>query len=568
MTKAIYNARVYIERGVFCQALRIDDGRITRTGSNADILDGLPAGAEKIDAAAINPLGAGCLVIPAFHDSHLHLRGLGQRAGMIDGAGSASVEEVIRRGRSLVEGLKKSGQLRQNETWVQGAGVNPDLFSGEKRDLNREDMDKVSTEYPVVISRHCGHTIYCNSLALKMAGLGESAPDVEGGTIEKDADGRPTGVLRENAAALVRGTIPQPSKAEITACLKRGMAKALSLGITAVGSNDTQGPDFDRTLEAYRDIYESGGPHIRVTMQCGVSGREDILDSYLQRGFITGKTFWANPPGENLQGENDPGDVFLKMGPLKLFEDGTLGGRTAWMRQPYHDKPVFRGFPVMDGGFLDALTQKAAAGGMQVAVHAIGDAGVEAVLKAFGKVTGPGHNPLRHGVIHCQITDRGLLEKMARNNILALVQPIFLADDMCVLENRVGPELASSSYAWGSMEKLGIPASYGTDAPVSDFNPLLGISWAVRRQNPADGFPKGGFYPAERVDVSAAVDAYTAGAAWASFDENRQGRIKAGYLADLAFIDRDIFSIPPEEIHLARVVRTMVGGGLAAAKPD
>ncbi|GHV91780.1 amidohydrolase [Spirochaetia bacterium] len=568
MTKAIYNARVYIERGVFCQALRIDDGRITRTGSNADILDGLPAGAEKIDAAAINPLGAGCLVIPAFHDSHLHLRGLGQRTGMIDGAGSASVEEVIRRGQSLVEGLKKSGQLRQNETWVQGAGVNPDLFSGEKRDLNREDMDKVSTEYPVVISRHCGHTIYCNSLALKMAGIGESAPDVEGGTIEKDADGRPTGVLRENAAALVRGTIPQPSKAEITACLKRGMAKALSLGITAVGSNDTQGLDFDRTLEAYRDIYESEGPHIRVSMQCGVSGREDILDSYLQRGFITGKTLWANPPGGNSQGENDPGDVFLKMGPLKLFEDGTLGGRTAWMRQPYHDKPETRGFPVMDGDFLDALTQKAAAGGMQVVVHAIGDAGVEAVLKTFGKVTGPGHNPLRHGVIHCQITDRGLLEKMARNNILALVQPIFLADDMYVLENRVGPELASSSYAWGSMEKLGIPASYGTDAPVSDFNPLLGISWAVRRQNPADGFPKGGFYPAERVDVSAAVDAYTAGAAWASFDENRLGRIKAGYLADLAFIDRDIFSIPPEDIHLARVVRTMVGGALAAAKPD
>ncbi|GHU15536.1 amidohydrolase [Spirochaetia bacterium] len=552
MTTAIYNARIYLRRGVFCQALRIDGGRITRTGSNADVLDGLPAGAEKIDAA-------GCLVLPAFHDSHLHLWGIGQRAGMIAGAGAVSVEEVIRRGQDLVESLKKSGQLKQG-TYIQGAGVNPDLFSGEKRDLTREDMDKISAEYPVIISRHCGHTVYCNSLALKMAGIGESAPDVAGGTIEKDADGRPTGVLRENANALVRKPIPPPSKDEIAACLKRGMAQALSLGVTAVGSNDAQGSNFDEILEIYRGIYESEGPHIRVNMQCGISGREDILDAYLRRGLITGKTLWAGPLGENPQG-----NVFLKMGPLKLFADGTLGGQTAWMRQPYRDKPETRGFPTLDGALLDILTQKAAAAGCQVVVHAIGDAGVEAVLTAFEKVTGPGHNPLRHGVIHCQITDQGLLEKMARNRILALVQPIFLADDMYVLESRVGAELASSSYAWGSMDALGIPVGYGTDAPVSDFNPLLGISWAALRQDPATGYPAGGFYPKEKVDVYTAVDAYTAGSAWASFDENRMGRIAPGYLADLAFIDGtegsgDIFSIPPEEIPRVRVVRTMVAG--------
>ncbi|GHV51152.1 amidohydrolase [Spirochaetia bacterium] len=546
MTKVIYNARIYIKRGVFCQALRIDDGRITRTGSNAEVLETAPVGVEKIDAV-------GCLVIPAFHDSHLHLRGIGQRAGMINGAGSASLEEVIRRGQNLIESLKKTGQLKPG-TYVRGAGVNPDLFHGEKRDMTREDLDKMSAEYPVIISRHCGHTIYCNSLALKMAGLGESAPDVEGGAIEKDAKGRPTGVLRENANALARKPIPPPTKAENTACLGRGMAQALSLGITAVGSNDTQGSDFDETLEIYRGIYESEGPHIRVSMQCGISGRMDLLDGYLRRGLITGKTLWASPQ------EKPQENVFLKMGPIKLFEDGTLGGRTAWMRQPYRDKPETRGFPTLDGALLDTLTQKAAAGGLQVMVHAIGDAGIEAVVSTFGKVTGPGQNPLRHGVVHCQITDRGLLEKMARNRILALVQPIFLADDMQVLENRVGPELASSSYAWGSMDTLGIPASYGTDAPVSDFNPLLGISWAVRRQSPAEGFPKGGFYPAEKVDVYTAVDAYTSGSAWASFDENRLGRIAPGFLADLAFIDRDIFSIPQEEIYQARVIRTVLAG--------
>ncbi|GHU68817.1 hypothetical protein FACS189450_00460 [Spirochaetia bacterium] len=241
------------------------------------------------------------------------------------------------------------------------------------------------------------------------------------------------------------------------------------------------------------------------------------------------------------------------------------GGQTAWLRQPYRDKPKTSGFPTLDGALLDILTQKAATGGMQVVVHAIGDAGVEAVLTAFGKVTGPGHNPLRHGVIHCQITDQCLLERMARNRILALVQPVFLADDMYVLESRVGAELASSSYAWGSMDALGIPVGYGTDAPVSDFNPLLGISWAALRQDPATGYPAGGFYPKEKVDVYTAVDAYTIGSAWASFDENRLGRIAPGYLADLAFINGtegsgDIFSIPPEEIYRAQVVRTMVAG--------
>jgi predicted amidohydrolase YtcJ len=193
-------------------------------------------------------------------------------------------------------------------------------------------------------------------------------------------------------------------------------------------------------------------------------------------------------------------------------------------------------------------------------VHAIGDAGIEAVIAAFEKVTGAAHNPFRHGIIHCQVTGRDLLERMARNSILALVQPIFLADDMYVLDKRVGPELASTSYAWGTMERLGIPVSYGTDAPVSALNPLLGLAWAVRRQNPGDGFPPGGYYPGERVNLYAALDAYTVGSAFSSFDEIRLGRIRPGFLADLVFLDRDIFSIPVEEIHEVKVTKTLLAG--------
>jgi predicted amidohydrolase YtcJ len=350
------------------------------------------------------------------------------------------------------------------------------------------------------------------------------------------------------------------------------MAGALSLGITAMGTNDSQGPNYDEVLGVYRSIYtdseagagskagadsESGGKGgpdrkcLRVSMQCGVSADEAYLDSLKERGALPGTTLWESP---------DRG-IFLRMGPVKLFMDGTLGGQTAWMTEPYRDKPETRGFAVLEEEKLRALIRRAASYGMQVIVHSIGDAAMEAVISALEAVTGPGSNPLRHGIVHCQVTRTAQLERMARNRLLALVQPVFLADDMYILESRVGPSLASSSYAWGSIGRLGIPVSYGTDAPVSDLNPLLGISWAVTRQDPQRNFhPPGGFYPLERVDLASALDAYTAAPAYAAFAEPELGRIESGYWADLCFIDRDLFSLPPTEIHRAQVIRTMIAG--------
>jgi predicted amidohydrolase YtcJ len=295
----------------------------------------------------------------------------------------------------------------------------------------------------------------------------------------------------------------------------------------------------------YDESRTQGVPALRVTMQAGISGREDMLDSHLSRGIYLAP-LWEDPVW----------GTFLKMGSIKIFADGTLGGQTAWMRRPYRDKPETSGFPVLDQDTLDRFVKKAAAGGMQVLVHAIGDACLDSVLLAFEKVTEAGKNPLRHGAIHCQITTMDLLERMTRNKILALVQPIFLADDIGILESRVGQEMASSSYAWGSMHRLGIPVSYSTDAAVSSLDPLLNIQWAVLRAN--EGCT--GYNPSERVDIYTAVDAYTSAAAFSNFDESALGRIAPGYLADLVFLDKDIFCIPPEDIHKARVQRTMIAG--------
>jgi predicted amidohydrolase YtcJ len=546
MHKLIFNGKIRIEKN-YCEALLIENGRIVKTGSSKELLEEAPLSAQKIDAE-------GALVIPAFYDSHLHLMWIGRRAGGIECDGAKSIEDIISRGRETIERLKIPA-----ENYIQGAGVNPDMFvEGEKRELNRFDVDKISTEHPVILSRHCGHVIYCNSLALHMAGFGESAPSVEGGTIEKDENGKPTGVFRENANALVRKPMPAPTKKDMKDFLRLAMDKAHSLGISACGSYDSNGPDFYDVTTAYKEIYEEerklGKPALRVSMQCGISATEEILDARLYDYLLALKNSVEKPgrytPCAALWDDPDWGN-FLKISAIKLFADGTLGGHTAWMRHPYMDKPETRGFPVLKQAALERFVQKAASAGMQVLVHAIGDAGIDAVLCAYEKVTEPNKNPLRHGIIHCQITSPDLLERMARNNILALVQPVFLADDRHILESRVGAELASTSYAWGSMHKLKIPVSYSTDAPVSPLSPLNNIEWAVLR---------GGINPNERVDIQTAIDAYTRCAAFSAFDENNLGSIAPGFLADLVFLDRDIFSIPPDEIHKVNVLKTFCAG--------
>ncbi|MDR1909371.1 MAG: amidohydrolase [Spirochaetaceae bacterium] len=536
MKKILYNAKVYLRRETFAQALLIEDQRIAALGSNEDILAAAGRDAERIDAR-------GKLLLPGFHDCHLHLNALGRQAQMIDLSGLDSIEALIERGREALARLDlPAGAV------ALGRGFDQEAFAGEKRFPTRGDLDRITTERPLMITRICGHVVVCNTRMLERAGIAESAPEVAGGKAETGEDGRPNGVLRENAAALVRRLLPAPSEGELQRNLSSAMREALAHGLTAAASFDIGGPDFQQVVDAYSRIYRGGGPPLRITLQCGISGDPAYLDEYIGRGLF---------PGTVLH------EPYLKMGPFKLFADGTLGSRTAWMREPYRDSPGATGFPVMDPALMGELLQKAAAHGLQTMVHAIGDAAMESVISCYEAITGPGHNPLRHGILHCQITDRGLLERMAKNDILALVQPVFLLHDHYMVESRVGRALASTSYAWGSMERLGIRAAYGTDCPVESLDPIQGIACAVTRKDPAADHPREGFFPEERVDVYTAVDNYTAGSAYANFDEGRMGRIRPGALADLVLLDRDIFTIPPEEIHKAGALCTLVGGEFA-----
>jgi predicted amidohydrolase YtcJ len=532
MKKVIYNAKVYTGSSNFAEAVLIQDGLIAALGSSGDILEAA-GGAEKIDAQ-------GKTLIPGFQDSHLHLLHSGRLSQMIDTRNCSSLEEVIRRGRELIERTRaKPGTL------IMGHGLNQETFTaGEKRMPTRYDLDKISTAHPVMISRVCGHLVFCNSKMLELAGLADAAPDIDGGRIDRDETGKPLGIFGENAAGLVRRFTPVPTEEETREGLKYALDQAASFGICAAASYDTGGPDFDKIVQAYTQLYQDA-PHPRIYMQCGINGDEKNLDTYINRGLTTGTP---------LYGE------YLKMGPLKLFADGTLGAQTAWLREDYKDDPGNRGLSTIEQGVLDTLVQKAAAHGLQVVIHAIGDAAMEGVISSYEKVTDLHHNPLRHSIIHCQITDRPLLERMAARDIVAVIQPIFLARDLYIVENRVGKDRAAASYAWNTMEKLGIPTAYGTDNPIELMNPFHGIACAVSRKNIETDFPNGGFNPEEKVDVYTAVNAYTSGTAWANFNEQKTGRLAPGFIADLTLLDRDIFTIPPEEIHETKVALTMVGG--------
>ena len=534
----IHNAKVYLERGSFTQAVLVHDDRIAAVGTNEEIISKAP-NAEKIDAG-------GGLLLPGFNDSHLHLYAFGRNKYRIQANGVTSINELVARGRDLIDHIKPpKGSV------VSGTGWNQDIFTGEKRIPNRHDIDRISTEHAVIISRVCGHSLCCNSLAMKMAGITRDSVCNESGQIELDEDGEPLGIFGEGTALYkIRDMIPSYTQEQIEEQLLYAMRHALENGITSAGSRDVIEGNYQSIVDAYIKLYTEHDLHLRVSLQCTIEN-DAVFNEFIKRGWIT---------------RSSMGHPYLTMGASKLFADGSLGSRTAYMRKPYLDAPSTRGFQIHPQEEMDALVLKNHKNGFQVIVHAIGDAAIEETLNAFEKANGGHTYELRHGLVHCQITDLPLLQRMADNGILAFMQPIFLTHDLYMLENRVGKELASTSYAHGTMNKLGVKAVYGTDSPVESMSPLECIDCAVNRHDVTNGCPEEGFYPGECVDVYTAVDAYTEGSAYAEFAEDYKGRIKAGYLADMTLLARDIFTIPRKEIRTAQVLWTMVGGVIAYRK--
>ena len=545
MSKTVlFNAKIYVEAGCFAEAVYQEDGIIKAVGLNSEILAMAPYEAEKIDCK-------GKTVIPGLNDSHMHLLMIGEVLTEPPIGPSKSVEDMIEICRkfaaenpdAVVNGMHGQG-------WKQG------LFEeGKVRLPNKDDLDKISTEYPIMLERVCGHTCALNSKALEILGITEDTPVdfYEGGTIERGADGKLNGYITENAVYAVRHVVPEADPEMRRKQLLSAMKYATEHGLTSVQSNDLglMTANSKSNFDIYKHLYEDGLATLRFRHQVCCLLEKD-LDEFIETEF-------AN------RADYERFDNWLTLGPLKMFKDGSLGARTGLMRHEYEDDPGNYGIDSLNPQLMDRLVKKAAEHGIQSVTHVIGDAAIEQTQECYEKAMKDGKNVLRNVLIHCQITDKPLLERIAKADTLIAYQPVFLQGDMYAVESRCGVELSSTSYAMKTAIDLGIHASYGTDSPVEDCNPFANIYCAVNRKD-LTGKPDGGFNPQECVTVEQAIDAYTIESAYMEFAEEYKGRIKPGYYADLEILDKDIFTCDTMEIINILPELVMVGGKVVYTK--
>ena len=524
MKTLYFNGNIYTGDG-FTHSLLVENGVILAVG----------------DAAAMRANGAnafdleGKTVIPGLNDSHMHLYGVGTNIMSVQMLGSKSPEDVIERGRKFIE----TNNVPEG-TYVTGRGWNQDYFEGEKRLLNRYDLDKISAKHPIVFRRACGHMLVCNSLALELSGVNKDTEACPGGAIDKDANGEPTGIFREHAMGMIEQFIPAKTVDEMAEIIAKAQEYAASYGITSIQTNDINDGNFMLMDAAYKKVVENGKAKCRVTQQSCFNTLVGFKE-YLEAGFRMGN---GNSP--------------YRIGPLKLFVDGSLGARTALMREPYADDPSTQGIECMSQETLDEFVRIATEHKMQVITHAIGDKAIEMVLDAIEKEGGE-NNELRHGVVHAQITDKPLLERFRKLNALCYAQPIFLHYDMHVVADRVGEELANTSYNFKSLYDMGVRTSFGTDSPVEDLKTFDNIHCAVNRQD-LKHYPENGWVPSECFTVKEAIDCYTKEGAYASFEEYEKGTLEDGKFADFVVLDRNIFEIDKADLINTKVLMTVMGG--------
>lgn len=534
--KWFINGKFYIEEGQFVDSMIVKDNMIVWTGQ-AEACDYPVEDSETIDLQ-------GKTVLPGLIDSHLHFLMTAKHLSMLPITGVTALGELVRRCRSYI----KARQLTSKDI-LYSEGWNHTLFTDKMKIPDRHDLDQASSDIPIVLVRVDRHMMSLNSAALRYFSINEETVPETGGQIYKDLKGQPTGVLTEGALDLIKAQLPEKSRSEQKAALKNAMALANQYGITSMHTNDAKDDRCEETLSLYAELEAEEQLTVRFYQQIWFNNGK-----YLPEFLASGYRFQS-------------GSDWNKIGPIKFFIDGTLGSRTAALRAPYTDDPKTSGVLTKSQQELTAEVQQAVKNGYQVITHGIGDRGIDYILNAYDAALGEGKNDLRLGINHMQITDEALIGRVAMSDYLTYVQPIFLEDDLLILEDRVGKDRAQGSYLFGSMIEKGIHQSFSSDAPVVSFDPFRNIQCAVTRNRLTDPLAEP-YLPQQALSVSQAVDAYTYEGAYASFDEQKKGRLKSGFLADFCVLDRDIFSVEPNRIKDITVQSTYVDGRLVYSKGE
>lgn len=503
-------------------ALVIDAGRIAAAGDTADLRD-------RFSVKDVIDLGGRC-VIPGLTDAHVHFQSYALARQRVDLFEVPSLDEALSRIATRVAEVPPGA-------WIRGQGWHQELWRGRKFPT-AADLDRVAPSNPVALTAKSGHAWWVNSRALEIAGISANTLDPLGGQVLRDSTGTPTGTLLETAIPLVRQHIPDPAPDEIDAALRAAFVTARHLGIT--GIHDCDGRS---AFLAYQRLHQQGELELRVHKNIPAEQLDHAIGVGLRSGF---------------------GDDWLWVGHAKIFADGALGPRTAWMIEPYEGEPENHGIPACPRDELDGVICRAAGHGFACAVHAIGDQANRAVLDSFERIgngdAGPWLRSMPHRIEHVQLLHPNDLSRLAKLDIVASMQPIHATQDMEMAERYWGNR-AAFSYAWRSLLERDTALAFGSDCPVEELSPFLGLYAAVSRRRQKDGAPGlAGWYPEQRLSVTEAVYAYTMGAAYAAGVAHRLGSLSPGKLADLVVLDRDIWEMDPEEIPSTHPVGTMIGG--------
>ena len=472
----------------------------------------------------------GSMLVPGFIDAHVHF--------LYGGAGLASVQ--LRDAATPEEFTRRIGAYAasiQPGEWILYGDWDHTLWGGE---LPRRDwIDLVTPDNPVWIHRLDGHMALANSAALALAGVDADSADIAGGEIVRDADGYPTGILKDNAMPLVGSVVPKPTDALLDHHAQTAMRHVAANGVTTVHDMPADDSDGWQSLATYRRAESKGELTTRIYMSVPLRDWERLRDEIDARGRGTNR---------------------LKIGGLKGFMDGSLGSHTAAMLEPFTDVPGDSGFLINDLSDMRNWIAGADAADLQVMIHAIGDSAIRDLLDIFHDVEQQnGPRDRRYRMEHAQHIAADDIARFAVQNVVASMQPYHAIDDGRWAEEVVGEERARTTYAFRSLVDSGALVAFGSDWSVAPATPIDGIYAAVTRRT-LDGANPDGWFPEQKLTVEQALHAYTTGAAYASFEEELKGKLKPGMLADYVLLDRDLTDIAPESIRNTRILYTVVGG--------
>lgn len=534
LDKLFINGEIYSmkKEGEKFQSLGIKDGKITFLGTDEE--------AKNLSSKELINL-KGKMMIPGMADAHLHLYAYCQNLTFVDLSKVHNINEMINLMKEKIKNVKKGD-------WIKGVNFDQSKWK-ENRFPTLEEMDSISKDNPIIIKRCCLHAVVANSKALEMASIGKNYQAGSGGIVELDKDGMPNGILREQSTKVFDDILPDPLKnIEVQKRIMQDVLNDMSSkGITTIHTYAAKIWQYNEDINIYKNFEKEGKLPLRVTV---------CIDELFEPEILTKEKL--NNPYRKVQ-----------LGAYKIFSDGSMGSRSAALKEPYSDDPKNSGFMLFTQEELNNKILTGYEHELQPAIHAIGDRALDMTLSAIeytlkttkekGMTDEEQKKRLPFRIIHVQMIDDDLLERMKKLPLVLDIQPIFLCTDLHWIEDRIGKERLKGSFALKTMEKAGLIQTGGSDCPVETYEPLKGIYAAVTRQD-MEGYPTEGFLPEERLSVYEALCMYTKNVPYATGQESVLGTLEIGKFADLTVLEKNLFKIDKKEIKDVKVEQTYVAG--------